>query len=74
MVDRGSDPRTMLLQVLLSKVADDHYPSSTMLDTIEELLADDDERNEYAALLVQHIEDDQFPSIPMIHRLRDLAI
>ena len=67
------DPRKALLQSLLRKVAEDPYPSTTMLDTIEELLTPDDVPG-YAKVLLQHIEDDRFPSVPMIGRLRDLAV
>ena len=72
MADKAGDPRTMLLRALMSKVDADRYPSTTMLDTIEELLADDDEVADYVSLLVKRIDDDQFPSIPMINRIRDL--
>ena len=67
------DPREALLQSLLRKVAQDPYPSTTMLDTIEELLTPDDV-GDYAKVLLKHIEDDRFPSVPMIDRLRDLAV
>jgi hypothetical protein len=67
------DPRKALLQSLLRKVSEDPYPSSTMLDTIEELLTPDDVAD-YAQVLLQHIEDDRFPSIPMIDRLRELSV
>jgi hypothetical protein len=67
------DPRKALLQSLLRKVADDPYPSTTMLDTIEELLEPEDVAA-YAKVLLQHIDDDRFPSTPMISRLRDLSV
>lgn len=70
--DATETARARLLQALLRKVATDTYPSTTMLDTIEELLTPDDVE-EYADLLLQKIENDQFPSIPMIDRLRDLS-
>ena len=65
--------RSRLLAALMDKVREDTYPSSTMLDTIEELLTPDDV-DDYTDLLLSKIEDDQFPSIPMISRLRDLAV
>ncbi len=67
------DARQMLLRSLLKKVAEDPYPSTTMMDTIEELLAPEDVAD-YAAILVRHIDDDRFPSTPMISRLRDLSV
>lgn len=66
------DPRRQLLRSLLRKVAADAYPSSTMLDTIEELLTPEDVPA-YAKVLLGHIDDDEFPSIPMIYRLRELS-
>jgi hypothetical protein len=65
--------RSRLLAALMDKVSQDTYPSTTMLDTIEELLTPDDV-DDYTDLLLSKIEDDQFPSIPMISRLRDLAV
>ena len=73
MPSNGYDPRAELLEVLLSKVKEDPYPSVTMLDTIEELLTPE-ELPGYTALLVQRIAADRFPSIPMIDRLKALAI
>jgi hypothetical protein len=72
MADKSGDARTMLLQALMSKVADDTYPSTTMLNTIEELLQEEDELNDYVALLVSRVADEQYPSIPIINRIRDL--
>jgi hypothetical protein len=65
--------RSRLLATLMDKVSQDPYPSSTMLDTIEELLTPDDV-DDYTDLLLSKIEDDRFPSIPMISRLRELAV
>jgi hypothetical protein len=65
--------RSRLLAALMEKVSEDQYPSTTMLDTIEELLTPDDV-DDYTDLLLSKIEDDRFPSIPMISRLRDLAV
>ena len=72
MADKSDDARKMLLQALMSKVASDTYPSTTMLDTIEELLREDDELDDYVALLVSRVADEQYPSIPIINRVRDL--
>jgi hypothetical protein len=63
--------RVRLLRVLLDKVAEDEYPSSYMMDTIEELLLPQ-ELPVYARLLLRRIESAQFPSIDLIHRLRNL--
>jgi hypothetical protein len=71
--DGQPDPRTLLLRSLMKTVADDPYPSTTMMDTIEELLTPEDVPA-YAKVLLRHIEEDRFPSTPMIDRLRNLSV
>jgi hypothetical protein len=66
------DAREVLLDALLEKVADEPYPSATMLDQIEELL-EPDEVQIYARMLVRKIRADAFPSIPMIRRIAALV-
>ena len=73
MAERQIDPRQQLLRSLMSKVAEDPYPSTTMMDTIEELLTPEDVPA-YAKVLLDHIDNDQFPSTPMIDRLRNLSV
>jgi hypothetical protein len=64
--------RALLLRSLLRKVADDPFPSTTMLDLIEELLRPE-EVAVYVAILVRKIDSEVFPSIPMLRRLAALA-
>lgn len=64
--------REALLEVLLSKVESENYPSSTILDVIESLLTPQDVPR-YVDLLVDGVRDSQFPSISMIHRIQALA-
>ena len=73
MAEHPYDPRRQLLSSLMSKVAEDPYPSTTMMDTIEELLTPEDVPA-YAKVLMGHIDNDRFPSTPMISRLRDLSM
>ena len=70
--DEFEDTRKRLLKTLMTKAKNDRFPSTTMLDTIEELLHDQDVP-EYTNLLLEKIEDDTYPSTPMISRLRDLS-
>lgn len=63
--------RIELLRVLLEKMAEETYPSATMMDTIEELMIPQ-ELPVYAKLLVDRIESERFPSIDMINRVRNL--
>ena len=65
--------RVRLLRALMAKVEQDPYPSTTMMDTIEELLTPE-EIEAYADIMVSRIEDDRFPSTPMINRLRNLSM
>lgn len=66
------DVRAQLLEVLLTKVGEDNYPSTTMLNMIEQLLKPDDVPV-YAELLLEKIRSENYPSIPMLARLRGLS-
>lgn len=66
------DVRTALLQVLLTKIANDRNPSVTMMDMAEELLTPD-EMGAYVEVLLSKIRGDNYPSIPMMDRVRRLA-
>lgn len=70
MADRD-DARAALLQTLLEKVSEERYPSTTMLDLIEELLTEE-EYPAYVEFLQGRLRDDRFPSIPMLKRLTNL--
>jgi hypothetical protein len=64
--------RTDLVQLLLDKVEQDNYPSSTMLDLIEHLGAPED-LEEYAEVLMAKIEGENYPSNALIRRLAALT-
>jgi hypothetical protein len=66
------DSRARLLDVLLEKVAEDAYPSSTMLNLIEQLLEPDDVAA-YAEVLMQKIRDENYPSVSVMRRLVQLT-
>lgn len=66
------DTHTVVFETLMQKVSEDPYPSTTMLDLIEELLTPEN-RTTYAEFLAERIRNDKFPSIPMINRLHKLA-
>lgn len=72
MPNEQNDVRSDLLAVLLKKVQQDQYPSSTMMDLIEEMLTPD-ELSDYAHVLLDKIQGDQFPSLDMVRRLSDLV-
>jgi hypothetical protein len=66
------DARRELLDLLLTKVANDRYPSATMMDLIERLMGPD-ERSIYVEVLMDKIRHDRFPSIPMMRRVLALG-
>ncbi len=63
--------RVRLLRVLMDLVAEENYPSATIMDTIEELMLPQ-ELPVYSEILLENIESSRFPSIDMINRLRNL--
>jgi hypothetical protein len=64
----GSAARARLLDVLLTKVAEDLYPSSTLLDFVEKTLEPDDV-DACAAVLIDKIADETYPSVSIMRRL-----
>jgi len=66
------DVRAEMLEALLQKVGGDRFPSSTMLDWIEELLTPEDVPI-YVELLLERVRSENFPSIPMMARIKRLA-
>jgi hypothetical protein len=64
--------RAALLDLLLSKVKEDTYPSATTLDLLEQILTPE-ELPAYAAVLMDKIAQDRFPSASMMKRLVSLA-
>jgi hypothetical protein len=65
------DIRAEAVELLLDIVANDQYPSATMLGMIEEL-ATEEERVVYARVLMDKIRSSMYPSIPMMRRLLTL--
>jgi orotate phosphoribosyltransferase-like protein len=70
--DNDVDIRGEMLALLMDKVSGDRYPSSTMMDMIEQLMQPD-ELPTYAAILMDKIQQDTYPSIPMMRRVMRLG-
>lgn len=70
--DDSYNVRAEMLEALLQKVGGDRFPSSTMLDWIEELLTPEDVPI-YVELLLERVRSENFPSIPMMARIKRLA-
>lgn len=63
-----TDLRTRILQNLLQRVREDHYPSATMMDMIEAVLHRD-EVDEYTDVLFDKVSDRMYPSMDLMRRL-----
>jgi hypothetical protein len=70
--NRGTDPQSRLLDLLLDKVRQESFPSPTMLDVIEGIL-DEDHAEQYASTLLEKIEADPYPSLDHIQRIQALG-
>ena len=70
--DQEVDVRGEILELLMGKVANDRFPSSTMMDMIEGMMGPD-EIPAYAAILMDKIKADNYPSVPMMRRLMRLG-
>ena len=60
--------RAAFLDLLLSKVQDDQFPSATTLDLLEQILTPE-ELPAYAAVLMEKIAGDTYPSVTMMKRI-----
>ena len=67
-----TDLRTRILENLLQRVRDDHYPSATMLDMIEAVLRRD-EVDEYTDVLFGKVIDQMYPSTDLLRRLHSFV-
>jgi len=72
MTDAQDIARGELIATLLQKVQDDQYPSTTMLDLIEQLLTPE-EYPAYVLALQDKLRAERYPSIPMLMRLAELV-
>ena len=70
--ERAEEARAALVKTLLQKINEDTYPSTTMLDLLEELLHDE-ELPDYVLFLQERIRADKYPSIPLMNRLVNIA-
>ncbi len=66
------DARRELLEILLTRVQRDRFPSVTMMNLIEQLMGPE-ERSIYAQVLMEKIRRDPHPSLPMMQRVLALG-
>jgi hypothetical protein len=70
--ERGQDLHGQILEMLLDKVREDLYPSTTHLDLIEQMLRED-EVEEYASILLDKVSGENYPSLDYLRRLQNYA-
>ena len=70
--DRGQDLHAQILEILLEKVRNDPYPSTTHLDLIEQIMRDD-EADEYTRILMKRVSGETYPSLDVLRRLQNFA-
>jgi hypothetical protein len=63
-----TESRAVLAGVLMKRVREDRYPSSTDMDLIEQIIPPQ-LLPRYVEVLLDKLAQDQRPSISMIHRL-----
>jgi hypothetical protein len=64
--------RAALLDLLISKVRDDRFPSTTTLDLLESILTVE-ELPAYASVLMEKVAEENYPSPSMMKRLVSLT-
>jgi hypothetical protein len=64
--------QTALSRVLLAKVREDSYPSSTYMDMLEQMLPPELLR-EYLNVLLEKLVTDKRPSIDMLRRVQRIG-
>ncbi|MDA8392360.1 MAG: hypothetical protein M0Z87_06080 [Actinomycetota bacterium] len=62
----------MLNSALIEHVRTDHYPSVSMMNTLERLTTGE-QRQEFIAALIEKVSQDRFPSNTMIARITRLV-
>jgi len=64
--------RDRFVELLIERVANDHYPSGTMMDQIERNMTQE-HRDRYVQLLIKHVAGDRYPSPDLIRRIASLV-
>jgi hypothetical protein len=68
---RQQEIRDNFVAHLIERVSKDRYPSTTMLDLIEQSMGPE-HVDDYAQALIDKIEQDEFPSFALMDRVRSL--
>lgn len=74
---RNAQVRALLHQALygelIDRIRDDRYPSTTMLNMVEQGMEGEEEYAVYVEALLDKVADDRYPSIDMLKRLTRLV-
>jgi hypothetical protein len=70
--NRDYDVNRELVELLLEKIDEDTYPSTTMMDLVEEIL-EPHMVERYARTLLEKASRDTYPSMALLNRIRGLA-
>jgi hypothetical protein len=68
----GEEARNAIARLLLEKVRQDKYPSTTQMEIIEQMMPSYLLRD-YLNVLLEKVMTDSSPSIPMLRRLARIA-
>ena len=61
--------RSRYIEILFHQISSGRYPSVSMLDRVEQTVADRETGTEYVNLLLDTIEQDTYPSPTMLDRV-----
>ena len=71
--ERDSDLHSRIFELLLEKVRQDPYPSTTHLAMLEGMIQGEDEVDAYTGALMDKAGADSFPSLDHLRRLTKYA-
>jgi hypothetical protein len=69
----GQTLRQRYVQLLLDRVREDPYPSTSYMDMLEASVNDPDQLVEYLEALLEKVESTRFPSLSMLNRIQRIA-
>ena len=69
----GAELRRKIFKTLLEEVEDIDYPSTTMLNRVEQAMRTPDDLSDYAEILVKKVKDTRHPSPAILNRLDTIA-
>ena len=65
--------RERYVQLLLDRIREDPYPSTTYMDMLEASVNDPEQFVEYVEALLEKVEATRFPSLSMLSRIQRIA-